>query len=163
MQNADFAVSVSKTKRDICNFSFFISNHSKRLSLEGSPEMMNIFILAIFLIVNLLISKIYFKKNLNIPSKSKGILSKERKRGFQLAEAGIFVIFLYLHFFVLVEGNFPLFVRIAPIIGFFVLLNFNRGLELWMTDRDSKAYYHDWLAATIMSIFFAVLAAGHYL
>ncbi|SIB68220.1 Uncharacterised protein [Mycobacteroides abscessus subsp. abscessus] len=44
--------------------------------------MINIFILAIFLIVNLLISKIYFKKNLNIPSKSKGILSKERKRGF---------------------------------------------------------------------------------
>ncbi|PLR74817.1 DUF4181 domain-containing protein [Bacillus sp. UMB0728] len=125
--------------------------------------MINIFILAIFLIVNLLISQIYFKRYLNIPIKSKGILSKERKRGFQLAEAGFFVIFLYIHFFVLNEGYFPLTVRIAPIIGFFVLLNFNRGLELWLTDRDSKAYYHDWLAAFIMSIFFAVLAAGHHL
>ncbi len=120
--------------------------------------MVIIYIFGLFITLNLLISHFYFKKHLNIHSKSKSILSKGRKKGFQLAEAGILAGFVCFHLFVLFEGDFPLIIRAAPVAGFFILLNFNRGLELWLTDRQSKAYYHDWLAAFMMAIFLAAFA-----
>ncbi len=119
--------------------------------------------LLVLLSIQLLISEFYLKRHLKITPARKGLFSNGRHNVFIMIEVILVIIFIISSYFVIIHFNLSYYIRGLPILFFFLLLYFFRGLEEWMVRRDEKAYYHEWLGSIIFLIMILFVTIGELL
>ncbi|MBE4907601.1 DUF4181 domain-containing protein [Bacillus luteolus] len=101
----------------------------------------------------------YLKKHLGIKNREwVWMLSERRKPVFRIVDSSIFVLFLFGMFQLNFEPGSETYsnaVRVSPLFGMMFLQSIVSGIEQWVTDRERKAYYHEWLGT--------ILIVGSYL
>lgn len=95
-------------------------------------------------------SELYLKRILNIKSKSKGkgLLSKGRKRLFYFIDI-ILLLFFACSLYVVGDN-----LVILPVLLFFALINFFRGIEEKSERESEKGHYHEWLYSIMFMVMF---------
>lgn len=85
---------------------------------------------------------------------------QDRKGLWIFIDCVLLVLFIWAMFWVNVEERpepFSGLVRTSPMFALFFLTNLNRGLEEWLTHREDKAYYHEWLGSLLFLTVVAIL------
>ncbi|AQX54622.1 DUF4181 domain-containing protein [Priestia flexa] len=106
-------------------------------------------------------SHYYLKKRLNIQEKRVSLFSKDRKRLYRVIEGIIVVLFIYFLGVVTFSersDEFPIWIRALPVCGFFILVDTLRGIEHWMTDKESKSYVYEFLGVVFMLALLVIIS-----
>ena len=114
--------------------------------------------LVLLLVVSLIFTEIYLKRKLNIKSKWMGTMDKSRKRIFVSLEAVVLLSFIFSMVF-LYDHDSAL-IRVTPIFSLFFLNTLLRGLELWIYERDNRAYIHEWVGSIVIMLAYFILLIG---
>lgn len=82
--------------------------------------------------------------------KHKGLLDEDRKRIYIVIESIIYILII-LCIFSMANSE-----SVTPALMFllFCAIFIARGFEEWKEDRQSKAYYHEWLLAATIAILY---------
>ncbi|WP_079527808.1 DUF4181 domain-containing protein [Halobacillus hunanensis] len=80
--------------------------------------------------------------------KHKGLLDEGRKKIYIAIES---IIYLLIILSIFLQANFQS-VSPNPMILLFGGIFLLRGIEEWKGDKQSKAYFHEWLLGTLLSI-----------
>jgi len=113
----------------------------------GSEVLIRIIILFIFYF---LISQFYLKKRLNIHEKPVTPFTKGRKKIYKVIEGTLFLLTIYLFIVVTLSersDEVPIWIQVLPIPVCYILVSILRGIEQWLTDKESKSYLHEVLGA----------------
>jgi len=114
--------------------------------------------LVLLLVVSLIFTEIYLKRKLNIKSKWMGTMGKSRKRIFVSLEAVVLLSFIFSMVF-LYDHDSAL-IRVTPMFSLFFLNTLLRGLELWIYERDNRAYIHEWVGSIVIMLAYFILLIG---
>ena len=114
--------------------------------------------LVLLLVVSLIFTEIYLKRKLNIKSKWMGTMGKSRKRIFVSLEAVGLLSFIFSMVF-LYDHDSAL-IRVTPMFSLFFLNTLLRGLELWIYERDNRAYIHEWVGSIVIMLAYFILLIG---
>ncbi|QOR68095.1 DUF4181 domain-containing protein [Cytobacillus suaedae] len=107
----------------------------------------------------------YLKQHLGIKTKEwVWMLSDKRKPVFRIVDSSIFVLFLFFMFQLNVEPGSEAnssAVKVSPLFGMMFLQSIVGGIEQWMTNREKKAYYHEWLGSfLVLGAFLIIVLFG---
>ncbi len=131
--------------------------------METESDCMNVNVIIGWLILFGLFFLIshYLKKHLGIKTREwVWMFSDKRKPVFRIVYSSIFVLFLFGMFQLNFEPgseNYSSVVKTSPLFAAIFLQSIVSGIEEWVTNREKKAYYHEWLGSILILGSFLVI------
>jgi hypothetical protein len=118
------------------------------------------FYMVIVVGVYFLFSELYLKRHLGIKRREPvSFLTGKRKPIYRYIDGFIFILFLFFLFKLNVDPgseteSYSPGLRASPLFGMFFLNSIVSGFEEWATNRQAKAYYHEWAGSVMLFVSF---------
>lgn len=97
----------------------------------------------VIILISLFVSK-YFKSRLHIKDHHLWVFSKERDKRFIFIDLFLFIVYV-IGAIIASDIIFP-----YLLLGFFMLLFVNQGMEAWLLRREDRNYYYHFTGAIAM-------------